>query len=69
MSGEYHMSTVEGDLVIEDGGGIHLEGASRSCGLIKMTILERIIFPLKEMCLSMTSADDRDGPRCDIIHY
>ncbi len=26
-SGEYHMSTVEGDLIIEDGGGIHLEGA------------------------------------------
>ena len=25
-SGERHMSTVEGDLVIEDGGGIHLEG-------------------------------------------
>ena len=25
-SGEYHMSTVEGDLVLEDGGGIHLEG-------------------------------------------
>ncbi|MXZ04298.1 MAG: DUF4397 domain-containing protein [Rhodothermaceae bacterium] len=25
-SGEYHMSTVEGDLIIEDGGGIHLEG-------------------------------------------
>ena len=25
-SGEYNMSTVEGDLIIEDGGGIHLEG-------------------------------------------
>ena len=25
-SGEYHMSTVEGDLIIEDGGGIKLEG-------------------------------------------
>jgi hypothetical protein len=26
-SGEYSMTTVEGDLIIEDGGGIHLEGA------------------------------------------
>ena len=26
MSGGYHMTTVEGDLIIEDGGGIHLHG-------------------------------------------